>query len=69
MRGATPEYAPGNLSWVELSSPDPETSATFYRELVAAITTEPMDMPIGRFANMIDAQGASFSVMQPGATS
>ncbi len=38
------------------------------RELGAAITTEPMDMPIGRFANIIDPQGASFSVMQPAAT-
>ena len=29
--------------------------------------TEPMDMPIGRFAGMIDPQGASFTVMQPAA--
>ena len=35
------------------------------RELGATVTTEPMDMPIGRFANLIDPQGASFSIMQP----
>ena len=34
------------------------------REAGATVTTEPMDMPIGRFANLIDPQGASFSVMQ-----
>ena len=28
-------------------------------------SSEPMDMPIGRFANLIDPQGASFTVMQP----
>ena len=33
-------------------------------ELGATITYEPMDMPIGRFAGLIDPQGASFSVMQ-----
>jgi len=38
------------------------------RELGATITFEPMDMPIGRFAGIIDPQGASFTVMQPAAT-
>jgi predicted enzyme related to lactoylglutathione lyase len=33
-------------------------------ELGATITFQPMDMPIGRVAGMIDPQGASFSVMQ-----
>jgi len=33
-------------------------------ELGATVTAGPMDMPIGRFANFIDPQGASFSVMQ-----
>ena len=32
--------------------------------LGATITYEPMDMPIGRFAGIVDPQGASFSVMQ-----
>jgi predicted enzyme related to lactoylglutathione lyase len=35
------------------------------RELGATIITEPMDMSIGRFAGLIDPQGASFTVMQP----
>lgn len=34
------------------------------RELGATITSGPMDMPIGRFASMIDPQGAPLSVMQ-----
>jgi uncharacterized protein len=32
-------------------------------ELGATITSGPMDMPIGRFASLIDPQGASFTVM------
>lgn len=35
------------------------------RELGATITFEPTDMAIGRFANIVDPQGAAFSVMQP----
>jgi len=35
------------------------------RELGATVTNGPMDMPIGRFAGLIDPQGASFTVMQP----
>jgi predicted enzyme related to lactoylglutathione lyase len=35
------------------------------RELGATIVAEPVDMPIGRFAGMIDPQGASFTIMQP----
>ncbi len=34
------------------------------RELGGTITTQPMDMPIGRFAGLIDPQGAAFAVMQ-----
>ena len=34
------------------------------KELGATITYEPMTMPIGRFAGMVDPQGASLSVMQ-----
>jgi predicted enzyme related to lactoylglutathione lyase len=34
------------------------------RELGATISYEPMDMPIGRFAGMLDPQGASLQVMQ-----
>ena len=39
------------------------------RELGATITMEPMDMPIGRFAGIIDPQGAPFAVMQMPASS
>jgi predicted enzyme related to lactoylglutathione lyase len=39
------------------------------RELGATITMGPMDMPIGRFAGMIDPQGASFTIMQAAAES
>lgn len=35
------------------------------RELGATVTNGPMDMPIGRFAGLIDPQGASFTAMQP----
>jgi hypothetical protein len=35
------------------------------RSLGATVTFEPMDMAIGRFAGLIDPQGASFTVMQP----
>ena len=34
------------------------------REHGATVVAEPMDMPIGRFANLIDPQGATFAVMQ-----
>jgi uncharacterized protein len=39
------------------------------RELGATVLFEPMDMPIGRFAGLIDPQGASFTLMQPAASS
>jgi predicted enzyme related to lactoylglutathione lyase len=35
------------------------------RELGASVTVEPVDMPIGRFAGLIDPQGAAFTIMQP----
>jgi predicted enzyme related to lactoylglutathione lyase len=34
------------------------------KELGATVVAEPMDMPIGRFAAMLDPQGAEFTVMQ-----
>lgn len=34
------------------------------RELGATIAAEPMDMPVGRFAGIVDPQGAGFAVMQ-----
>jgi predicted enzyme related to lactoylglutathione lyase len=36
-----PDYAPGTPSWVELSSPDADASAAFYRDLMGWSTTEP----------------------------
>jgi hypothetical protein len=35
-----PDYAPGTPSWVELSSPDPEASAAFYRDVLGWGATE-----------------------------
>jgi uncharacterized protein len=37
------------------------------RELGASVINEPMDMPIGRFAGLLDPQGAAFTIMQPAA--
>ena len=36
-----PDYAPGTPSWVELSSPDTDASATFYNGLMGWSRTEP----------------------------
>jgi hypothetical protein len=36
-----PDYPPGTPSWVELSSPDTDASAAFYRELMGWTATEP----------------------------
>lgn len=35
------------------------------RQLGARVTAEPIDMPRGRFAAVVDPQGASFSIIQP----
>jgi len=35
------------------------------RRAGGTVTVEPMDMPIGRFANVLDPQGAAFSIMEP----
>ena len=43
---------------------DADTVVETARRLGAAVTFGPMDMPIGRFAGIIDPQGAAFSVMQ-----
>jgi len=45
-----------------------DCDATFAKakELGATITSEPMSMPIGRFAGFVDPQGAPFTVMQLG---
>jgi predicted enzyme related to lactoylglutathione lyase len=46
---------------------DADATVAKARELGASVTVEPVDMPIGRFAGLIDPQGAAFTVMQPAA--
>jgi uncharacterized protein len=36
-----PDYAPGTPSWVELSSPDTDASASFYGAVLGWDATEP----------------------------
>jgi uncharacterized protein len=43
---------------------DCDATVAAARERGATVTMEPTDMPIGRFAGLIDPQGASFTVMQ-----
>jgi predicted enzyme related to lactoylglutathione lyase len=68
MMQMTDEYFPREIPphWnVAFAVADCDATVAKARELGATITMEPMDMPpIGRFANMIDPQGASFTVMQ-----
>ncbi len=47
---------------------DVDATVAKARELGATVTNGPMDMPIGRFAGLVDPQGASFTVMQPAQT-
>ena len=61
------EYFPAEVPahWnVCFAVADCDATVAKARELGATITSGPMDMPIGRFASMIDPQGASLSVMQ-----
>lgn len=50
---------------VSFAVADCDATVATARELGASVTHEPMDMPIGRFAGLVDPQGASFTVMQP----
>jgi predicted enzyme related to lactoylglutathione lyase len=43
---------------------DADATVAKAKELGATIAAEPMDMPIGRFAGIIDPQGAAFTIMQ-----
>jgi predicted enzyme related to lactoylglutathione lyase len=68
MMQMTDEYFPPEIPphWgVCFAVADCDATVEKARTLGATITVEPMDMPIGRFAGIIDPQGASFSVMQP----
>ena len=67
MMQMTDEYFPDEIPahWqVCFAVADCDAIVAKARELGAEIMAEPMDMPIGRFAGMIDPQGASFTVMQ-----
>jgi predicted enzyme related to lactoylglutathione lyase len=44
---------------------DADGTAAKAREHGGTVVAEPVDMPIGRFAAIIDPQGASFTIMQP----
>jgi predicted enzyme related to lactoylglutathione lyase len=47
---------------------DADATVAKARALGATVVNEPMDMPIGRFAGLVDPQGAAFTIMQPAAT-
>ena len=66
MMQMTDEYFPAEIPphWgVCFAVADCDATVAKARELGATVTNEPMDMPIGRFAGLIDPQGASFTVM------
>jgi predicted enzyme related to lactoylglutathione lyase len=47
---------------------DADATVATARELGATVVAEPVDMPIGRFAALIDPQGAWFTLMEPSTT-
>lgn len=68
MMQMTDEWFPPEIPphWgVVFAVEDCDATVAKARELGATVTNGPMDMPIGRFAGLIDPQGASFTVMQP----
>ncbi len=70
MMQMTDEYFPPEIPphWgVVFAVADCDAAVAKARTLGATVTNEPMDMPIGRFAGLVDLQGASFTVMQPAA--
>jgi predicted enzyme related to lactoylglutathione lyase len=71
MMQMTDDYFPAEIPqhWgVVFAVADCDAIVAKARALGATITNEPMDMPIGRFAGLVDPQGASFTVMQPAPT-
>ena len=52
-----PEYAPGTPSWVELSSPDPNASAAFYRDVMGWSASEPAPSPSAGGYRMFQQDG------------
>jgi predicted enzyme related to lactoylglutathione lyase len=70
MMQMTDDYFPADIPphWgVVFAVADCDGIVAKARSLGVTVTNEPMDMPIGRFAGLIDPQGASFTVMQPAA--
>lgn len=67
MMQMTDDYFPPDVPphWgVSFAVADCDATVDKARELGATITAGPMDMPIGRFAGILDPQGAHFTVMQ-----
>lgn len=67
MMQMTDEYFPPEVPthWgVCFAVADCDATVARSEELGATVTSAPMDMPIGRFASLIDPQGAAFTVMQ-----
>jgi uncharacterized protein len=67
MMEMTPEFFPPDVPphWgVCFAVADVDATVAKARELGAAVAAQPTDMPIGRFAGLVDPQGASFAVMQ-----
>jgi predicted enzyme related to lactoylglutathione lyase len=61
------EYFPSEIPphWnVIFAVADCDATAAKARELGGTVAHGPMDMPIGRFASLVDPQGAHFTVMQ-----
>jgi predicted enzyme related to lactoylglutathione lyase len=63
MRDEFPAEVPAHWN-VCFAVADCDATVAKARELGATITAGPVDMPIGRFASMIDPQGATLSLMQ-----
>jgi predicted enzyme related to lactoylglutathione lyase len=67
MMQMTDEYFPPDVPphWgVCFAVADCDAVVATARELGATITTEPTDMSLGRYAGIVDPQGASFAVMR-----
>lgn len=67
MMQMTDEYFPAEVPphWsVCFAVADCDATVAQAQEAGGTVTAEPMDMPIGRFAGLIDPQGAPFAVMQ-----
>ena len=50
--GPTIKHEHGSMQWCELMTPDPETAAAFYRQLLR-VQTDPMEMPDGSVNSIV----------------